>query len=339
MITISACMIVKNEERVLRRCLDSLKGLYDELVIVDTGSSDSTVSIAKEYTDKVYDFEWIDDFSAARNFAMSKCSMEYIYIPDADEVLDEENRERFKLLKENLYKEIEVVEMWYVNQLSNGTVYNYDRELRPKLYKRLREFTFIDPVHEIVRVDPVVYESEVEIIHKPETLHTNRDLRIFEKIIDKGDKLSDRLTRMYARELCVSGKEEDFIKAAKYFERLLLTEESDELQKCAYIVLAYAAAVTKDTDALLKYTLKNVVTETSSEICTILGAFFEEKGDLLEASIWYFNARYETEPELLLKSKTVTPLRGLIRVYKALGDVATASKYEEELKDIDSFIE
>ena len=57
-ITVSVCMIVKNEEKVLARCLDSLKGLYEELVIVDTGSTDSTKEIAAGYTDKIYDFTW-----------------------------------------------------------------------------------------------------------------------------------------------------------------------------------------------------------------------------------------------------------------------------------------
>ena len=78
MITISLCMIVKNEERILARCLDSVKDLVDEIIIVDTGSADATKRIAAEYTDKIYDFTWIDDFSAARNFAFSKASKEYI---------------------------------------------------------------------------------------------------------------------------------------------------------------------------------------------------------------------------------------------------------------------
>ena len=55
---ISICMIVKNEEDILRRCLDSLKGIWDELIIVDTGSTDSTKKIAAEYTDKIFDFTW-----------------------------------------------------------------------------------------------------------------------------------------------------------------------------------------------------------------------------------------------------------------------------------------
>lgn len=59
-------MIVKNEERVLARCLESVRECMDEIIIVDTGSSDATKEIAARYTDKIYDFEWIDDFAAAR---------------------------------------------------------------------------------------------------------------------------------------------------------------------------------------------------------------------------------------------------------------------------------
>lgn len=62
-------MIVKNEEEVLRQCLDSVNNLCEEIIIVDTGSTDKTKEIAREYTDKIIDFKWIDDFSAARNIA------------------------------------------------------------------------------------------------------------------------------------------------------------------------------------------------------------------------------------------------------------------------------
>ena len=89
MITVSLCMIVKNEEKVLKRCLDSIADLMDEIIIVDTGSCDATKQIASAYTNQIYDFEWIGDFAAARNFAFSKANMEYLYSADADEVLDE----------------------------------------------------------------------------------------------------------------------------------------------------------------------------------------------------------------------------------------------------------
>ena len=88
MITISLCMIVKNEEKILDRCLSGLADLMDEIIVVDTGSTDRTKEIAAKYTDKIYDFKWINDFSAARNYAFSKATRDYIYSADADEVLD-----------------------------------------------------------------------------------------------------------------------------------------------------------------------------------------------------------------------------------------------------------
>ena len=75
MVTISLCMIVKNEADILRRCLVSIADLMDEIIIVDTGSTDRTKEIAEEFTDKIYDYEWQDDFAAARNFAFSKASL------------------------------------------------------------------------------------------------------------------------------------------------------------------------------------------------------------------------------------------------------------------------
>ena len=197
MITISLCMIVKNEERILARCLDSVKDLVDEIIIVDTGSADATRRIAQTYTDRVYDFTWIDDFSAARNFAFSKATCEYIYSADADEVLSEENRVRFQALKETLLPEIEIVQMKYGNQLHNGTVYNFDEEYRPKLFKRLRNFIWEEPIHEMVRLEPVVYDSDIVITHMPEQNHAGRDIANFRKQIAAGRQLSRRLYGMY----------------------------------------------------------------------------------------------------------------------------------------------
>ncbi|OOC63746.1 glycosyltransferase [Paenibacillus ihbetae] len=85
--SISLCMIVKNEERCLERCLNSVQGIVDEIIIVDTGSTDKTLEIAKRYTDKIYFFEWINDFAQARNFALEHATGDYILHLDADEYL------------------------------------------------------------------------------------------------------------------------------------------------------------------------------------------------------------------------------------------------------------
>lgn len=79
-------MIVKNEAECIESCLDSVKGV-DEIVIVDTGSEDNTIELCKKYTDKIYEFPWCDDFSAARNESLRKCTADWIIIIDADEQL------------------------------------------------------------------------------------------------------------------------------------------------------------------------------------------------------------------------------------------------------------
>lgn len=300
---ISLCMIVKNEEKVLARCLDSLHGLMDEIIIVDTGSTDKTKEIAANYTDLIYDFEWVDDFSAARNFAFSKATKDYIYSADADEVLDDENRAKFDILKRNLIEDIEIVQMIYGNQLSNGTAYNYDAEYRPKLFKRLRTFTWIEPVHERMRLDPVVYDSDIVITHKPEGMHSGRDYRIFLKEFEAGRRLSKHLHHMYAMELFISGTDEDFLAAEPVFaESASDPDRSIDEVKEASCVVCHAARLRGDAEAMLKFAMKDLLTEGSAEMCCELGHYFYDRGDYNEAAMWFYNAMHETESILTVQS-------------------------------------
>lgn len=84
---LSVVLIVKNEEELLPVCLESLKGLWDELVVVDTGSTDKTEEIARSFGARIGHFPWCDDFAAARNYAESLCFGEYLYWQDGDEIL------------------------------------------------------------------------------------------------------------------------------------------------------------------------------------------------------------------------------------------------------------
>lgn len=90
---ISLCMIVKNEEETIEKSLESVKGLVDEIIIVDTGSVDRSKIIARKYTDKVFDFKWNNNFAEARNYALSKVSNEWVLVLDADEIITKYNKE------------------------------------------------------------------------------------------------------------------------------------------------------------------------------------------------------------------------------------------------------
>ena len=321
MVEISLCMIVKNEEKVLARCLDSIVDLMDEVIIVDTGSTDGTKEIAARYTDKIYDFAWIQDFSAARNFAFSKATKDYIYTADADEVLDVENHSRFADLKQVLLPEIEMVQMKYGNQLSHGTAYNFDEEYRPKLFKRLREWTWIEPVHEQVRLDPVVFDSDIVITHKPHDNHAKRDFAVFQKQICEGKTLSKRLHHMYAMELYISGDEEDLAEAEPFFTASAVdpARSMDEVKEAACVVCR-SARLRGDSHTLLKMSLKDLLTEGSSEMCYELGEYFLAADDLEEAAMWYYNAMHETQSILNIHTSTDWPEEKLAQIQQRMGN-------------------
>ena len=95
---ISICMIVRNEEKILEKCLKQLYPLGYELVIVDTGSTDNTKDIALRYTDKVYDYTWNSNFAEARNYAISKASCDYILMIDSDEIIVSFNKDELEEL-------------------------------------------------------------------------------------------------------------------------------------------------------------------------------------------------------------------------------------------------
>lgn len=335
MISISVCLIVKNEEAVLSRCLNSLQGIADEIIVVDTGSTDHTKEIASQFTTKIFDFAWVNDFSKARNFSFSKATKEYIYAADADEVIDEENRKRFLQLKQILLPEVEIVQMYYTNQLKYNTTYNFNREYRPKLYRRLRSFQWEEPLHEMVRLSPIIYDSDIEIQHCPVSDHSGRDFSMFQTAIQTQKGLSKRLQTMYAKELLIAGTKKDFLEAEEFFQNVLSKEEisEEEIRQCQCI-LSRCARLREDKEAFFKYCLKNIaLNPPSCEVCFELGEYYFEAGDYEEATIWYYNAAYETQPELAAEYGAELALFRLADCYLALGMKEEAESYQTLAKE------
>lgn len=335
MITVSVCMIVKNEEDVLERCLNSLMTIADELIIIDTGSKDKTKEIASRYTDKIYNYEWQNDFAHARNYSFSKATMDFIYTADADEVIDEVNIDRFIKLKQAILPEIDIVQMKYTNQLQFGTTYNYETEYRPKLFKRHREFVWINPIHETVIIEPVIFNSDIEIIHMPVKSHANRDFANILKIIESGVNLSQKLFIMYAKELFIAGDNQDFHNARSYFEYSLECESrSVEEMKAAQCVLTKCGRIADDFDLILKNSLKNLADgKASAEVCYEVGEYFYQKEDYNEAAIWFYNAAFETECELNIHYAGDYPLKRLVEIYHITGNDLQEKQYFQMLEN------
>jgi len=99
---VSLTMIVRDEENNLSHCLESVAGLFDEIVVVDTGSTDSTIEIARSFGARVFEFAWVDDFGAARNAALAQATGDYAFWLDADDVVDPPEREKLMALLDRL---------------------------------------------------------------------------------------------------------------------------------------------------------------------------------------------------------------------------------------------
>lgn len=152
---ISLCMIVKNEEECIRKCLDSLKNLVDEMIIVDTGSTDQTIEICESFGATVYAYEWRDNFAEARNFGLEKATGEWILWMDADEEMDGEDSVRLKELLRN--KEESLFYIQLINYV--GDEKNEDDAFHiahSRLFRNGIGFRFQFPIHETLNVEEVL---------------------------------------------------------------------------------------------------------------------------------------------------------------------------------------
>lgn len=286
MITISLCLIVKNEEETLARCLESVKSAMDEIIIVDTGSTDTTKDIALQFTPKVYDFAWIDDFGAARNFAFSQATQDYIMWLDADDVLLEDDLQKLLLLKKDLDSNVDSVTMNYnLASDENGNIVSSLR--RNRLVKRARQFQWIGAVHEYLAVNGNISNSDVTVTHKKERCDTaDRNLNIYEKRLENGEIFSPRDLFYYANELV---DHQMYEKAIEYYQKFLGTElgwVEDNISACGKLADCFGHL--GDEQQKLRYIYQAFEYDTPrSDFCCRLGYHFLNAKKYTSSIFWY----------------------------------------------------
>jgi glycosyltransferase involved in cell wall biosynthesis len=163
---LSVCLITRDEEKNIFRCLKSIRNIADEIILVDTGSKDNTLNIAKEFKCRIFQIQWQDDFSAARNFALDKAVGEWILIIDADEEFRKEDEKALKDLLEN-----PVAEGYFV-QILNSLEHNQVLKHRAvRLFRNRPEYRYTGRIHEqiapaILKKNPQsLYSSPIRFIH------------------------------------------------------------------------------------------------------------------------------------------------------------------------------
>ncbi|PKR86805.1 glycosyltransferase [Heyndrickxia camelliae] len=286
MVEISLCMIVKNEEEVLARCLDTVKDIVDEINIIDTGSTDRTVEIAKQYTDRVYFFEWIGNFAAARNESFKYATKDYILYLDADDILLEEDQKKLKLLKETLDPSVDSVSMYYdagTDEFGNVTL----RYRRNRLVKREKNFKWKGDCHQYLEVFGKIIESDISVTHKKIRHSVGRALNIYQNRIDRGDKFSARDYFYYGNELRENGHYQKAIEA--YEQNIGMTDGWIEDKVYACINKADCHRFLGDVENELKSLLKSIEFSKTPrpEACSRIGYYYQLKRDYKTAIFWY----------------------------------------------------
>lgn len=293
---ISLCMIVRNEAANLAQCLDSVRGAVDEIVILDTGSTDGTKDIARRYTKCVFDEPWRDDFAAARNAAFSHATKPYLMWMDADDVLDPPEREKLIALRPMLDGTIDAVMMPYIGALRpDGTpALVFDRE---RIVRREAGFRFAGAVHEAMSVSGRVIRVEIAIRHTGDhgARSNRRNLAIYEKWIASGAVLSARDWCYYARELMTAGRHEEAIEA---FSRTLgqpcwMPLRIDAHIQCARCLLALG----RMDEARAQLLTALAVDTPRAQLLCALGACEKQAGHRGAAVFWYRAARLAEKPE------------------------------------------
>jgi glycosyltransferase involved in cell wall biosynthesis len=182
--TLSLCMIVKNEEKNIVKCLKSVRAMVDEMIIVDTGSTDRTKVLAKIFGAKVYDFPWTGDFSAARNHSLQQATGDWILILDADEIISALDHDELKALVKRNLSSLAAYSFDTRNYIKNESVLGwtpndgkYPEEMhhgwmttaKVRLFPRKKDVFFINPVHEIV--DNSLQQAAVPIFNCNVVVH------------------------------------------------------------------------------------------------------------------------------------------------------------------------
>ncbi len=331
-ITISLCMIVKNEEAVLGRCLDSVANITDEIVIVDTGSNDKTKAIAAGYDAKIYDFTWIDDFAAARNYAFDQASCEYILWLDADDIIQAADQVKLLALKNSLDPAIDSVTMHY--NLGYDDYGNVIASLRRnRLVKRSKNFRWIGAVHEFLEVNGQILNSEIAVSHSSLHHDSDRNLRIYQKRLASGECFSPRDMYYYANELL---DHRMIDQAIEWYQKFLDSGQGwleDNLAACRKLVDCFHDR--GDRENAEKFIFRSFLYDCPrADFCCRLGHHFQRSKQYQQAVFWYKLATQLEQPSdnwglTDHACTTWLPYLQLCLCYDQLGEYELANQHNE----------
>ena len=326
-------MIVKNEESCLERCLNSISKFADEIIIVDTGSTDKTKEIARKFTDLIYDFAWVNDFSEARNFSFKKAQGDYILWLDADDFVSPENLEKMLDLKNNMDGSTDVYMLKYEIAFDNegNSTFTYNRE---RIIKNDPSFFWQGAVHEVITPHGKIEFKDISIQHlKVERKNSKRNLRIYQNLIKQNKTLSAREQYYYSRELYYN---QQYKKAISSLNKFLKMENAwIEDQLGALEIKALCQMNLNKTDLALETLFESFkLDEPRANFLCLIGDIFLSQNLFSQSIFWYKNAlntnkNYNSGAFISEDYFGIYPSLQLCLAYFNLGDLKTSKMFND----------
>lgn len=327
---ISLSMIVKNEEKMLEGCLDSVRSFVDEIVIVDTGSSDNTVKIAQKYNAKVFHFEWNDNFSDARNFALKHANGDWILYLDADERLNNKNYSSIRNILDTASEDVGALlcTIESLHRKDDGSS-EMHRGSYPRLFRNYGYPTikFTGKVHEQItpalrQLNKQIIESDIVIEHLGYNfdLQTIRDktIRNYQLLIKQ---VNDEPTNGYA-----------WFQLGQTLGRLKLVEQSimalefaigtdtlsDSIKAATYASLSQLKGIIKEFDKALTFAEKSLQISSNQLFARNLKAYallhlgrFEQSQHMFESILATFDTKANSQVAFDIEVPKSIVLKGL----------------------------
>lgn len=239
----SVCIIAKNEEKNIGRCLESIQHFDCEIIVVDTGSTDRTKEIARKYTTRIYDFEWVNDFSAARNFSISKASYDWILVLDCDEWAEESDPDEFMALARKYPAYIGRLKR--KNYTPNGNQQRIYTDMVERFFNR-RYYHYEDPIHEqvtpLTTQEPFLFDIPLTVLHTgyvgtAEEMEAKRvrNMSLLEKELEKHPDDPYLYFQLGQEYYCMDNYEI----AAEYYSKVLTFDLSPSLEYLRLTIQAY----------------------------------------------------------------------------------------------------
>ncbi|BBF45212.1 glycosyl transferase, family 2 [Lachnospiraceae bacterium KM106-2] len=329
---ISVCMIAKDEEAVIGRCLEALKKYEVEIIVVDTGSKDATKEIARRYTEHVYDYTWTHDFAEARNYSISKASNEFILVIDCDEIVTKLDIRRLEEMAEK-NKELAGRLTILNDYTKNGMKYCYTDQLTRFFAKEKFEYTGM--IHEQVTakdgkpyrtydipltIHHLGYDGDLEARKKK----TKRNISLLNDMLEQNGAdpyVLYQLGKSYSMQ-------EDYADAIPYYDEALTFDLDERLEYVQDMVESYGYALINagQYEKALGLTGIYDAFAHSSDFVFMIALVLMNNAD-------FAGALQQFEIATKMKNAKVDGINGFLAYYnmgvikECLGDTATAQKY------------